>query len=314
MSGVTIPKEWEELCVSTDFSVIRECINNVFRRLLANLLLDFHNPRYRQVKKENKALHRLTDSLPAAFVQYLFGALGFVEHHDTYQFEGSEETLKHADAIFSHLEILVDKEKLEDAERELSQLRHLVAQKSSRASHATTFSPPIVATLTTSTQRKAPAQRDQLDNQQEGIQKDVEEGKLVEVAVRQTLLNTGRIRNSFFEAKDVTIRTMRHGRVYACTEKCGNDCIEVHWHLITGKNMLYAHLAHLSPDGTQLLHLGVEHGYQYNSLPGSQHFGKTIHFSEKLAEKHGKLIHLRHDDKPVATCTYCGRAFSELLL
>ncbi|KPA77621.1 hypothetical protein ABB37_06980 [Leptomonas pyrrhocoris] len=313
MATVTIPQEWVALCASTDSAVIHECINSVFRRLLANLLLDFQNPKYRQVKKTNKALHRLTNSLPNGFVRYLFNTLGFMEHADTFDFQGTAESLKHADEVFSQLENLMDKEAMDAAKYELSQLKVLAAKKAASPSSVPAPSPPVTVKSSIAKGKEC-GREGGLNCQQEDTQKDMEEGKLVEEAVRKTLLNTGRIRNSFFEAKDLTIRTMRHGRVYACTEKCDNECIEVHWHLLTGKNILYSHLAHLSADGTNLLHLGVEHGYQYNTLPGSQHFGKMLHFSEKLTDEHGKLIRLKHDDKPVSACIYCGRLFSELLL
>ncbi|KPI84020.1 hypothetical protein ABL78_6929 [Leptomonas seymouri] len=313
MINIEIPKEWEALCASTNPAVIHECINGVFRRLLANLLLDFQNPKYRQVKKDNKTLYRLTRSLPNDFVKYLFSSLGFAAHNDTFDFQGTEESLKHADEVFSQIENLVDSEKLAAEERELKQLRALAAKKASKPSSAPATSSSI-ATETSTSSRSVVQKESKVYSQQQGTQEDMEEGKLVEDIVRKTLLNTGRIRNSFFEAKDLTIRTMRHGRVYACTHKCGNECIEAHWHLLTGKNILYSHLAHLSADGTQLLHLGVEHGYQYNTLPGSPNFGKMVHFSEKLTDEHGKLIKLKHDDRPTAGCIYCGRLFTDLLL
>lgn len=314
MASVSIPKQWEELCVSTDPAAFHECVDGVFRRLLANLLLDFQNPKYRTVKKGNKTLHRLASPFPDEFIRFLFSCLGFVEHEQTFHFEGSEETLKHADQVYSRLESLVDKVRLDAAERELNQLKTLTGKK---APHPPGIS-AATSTQTVSKLNMAAAKdlekQERLHSQQENTQKDMAEGRLVEEAVRKTLLNTGRIRNSFFEAKDLTVRTMRHGRVYACTEKCGNECLEAHWHLLTGKNILYSYLAHLNADGTRLLHLGVEHGYQYNSLPGSPHFGKMVHFSEKLTDENGKLIRLQHDDRPAASCVYCGRLFSELLL
>lgn len=313
MAEITIPTQWQLLCATPNSSSIHECINNVFRRLLANLLLDFHNPKFRQVKKDNKAVQRTTQHLPHEFVAYLFNSLGFVERADAFVFEGSEESLKRADQVFSALEDLMDREKLENAERDLQQLKSLAVIKAPHYASPSVTPPPASgqpSRLITKVSEREQNQADQL----EGTKQDTKEGTVVAEAVRKTLLNTGRIRNSFFEGKDLTIRTMRHGRVYACTEKCANQCIEVHWHLLTGRNILYSHLAHLSADGTELIHLGVEHGYQYNTLPGSPHFGKMIHFSEKLTDSNGKLLHIKHDDKPSTCCIYCGRPFSELLL
>lgn len=288
-------------------------MNVVFRRLLANLLMDFQNPKFRRVKKDNKALLRTTQSLPKEFVIFLFRSLGFVEHDDTFDFEGSSDSLKHADEVFSYLENLADQQQREAAERDIQQLKTLAAIKASHS--AGTPPPPVHAHSKSWTpMAKENEKKSEALAQLECAEKDLEEGTLVIDAVRKTLLNTGRIRNSFFEGKDLTIRTMRHGRAYACTEKCGNESLEVHWHLLTGRNILYSHLAHLSADGTKVLHLGVEHGYQYNSLPGTPHFGKMIHFSEKLTDENGKLIRNKHDDRPVTCCIYCGRPFSELLL
>ncbi|CAC9454851.1 conserved hypothetical protein [Leishmania infantum JPCM5] len=312
MNAVKLPEEWETLCSTSDAEVIHECINGVFRRLLANLLLDFNNPKFRQVKKDNKALRRLTESLPAGFIEFLFSSIGFAKHEDAFIFEGSLESLKHGDTVLSCIEDSFGKERLQAAQCGLYRLRNLAIKKAENG-----LTQREMATATARLQRARPLPQEEdakRQAQHSGTEKDVAEEHAVKEAVRKTLLNTGRVRNGFFEARDFSVRTMQHGRVYACTKKCPDHCVEAHWHLFTGRNILYSHLAHLSADGTRLLHLGPEHGYQYNSLPGSANFGKMIHFSEKLMDENGRLVHIKNDDKPVTACIYCGRAFAELLL
>ncbi|KAG5511076.1 hypothetical protein GH5_07282 [Leishmania sp. Ghana 2012 LV757] len=311
MDSVTLPVEWEALCVS-DAEVIQDCINGVFRRLLANLLLDFNNPKFRQVKKDNKTLHRLTESLPSGFVEFLFSSIGFVKHDDAFIFEGSPESLVRGDTVLSHIERTFDKEKHQDAEYALMRLRHLGRQRVE--SHSTPREVTPALTLPSRVEAFPEENDSKFQSQHCGREEDVMEERALEETVRKTLLNTGRVRNGFLGARDFNVRIMRYGRVYVCTEKCPDSCIEVHWHLLTGRNILYSHLAHLSDNGTQLLHLGPEHGYQYNSLPGSANFRKMIHFSEKLIDENGKLVYVKTDDKPVTTCIYCGRAFAKLLL
>lgn len=144
------------------------------------------------------------------------------------------------------------------------------------------------------------------------IQEDFDEVAHLQEIARRTLLTTGRVRNCFFEAKHFSLRRMSHGRVYACSEKCDNSFLEAHWHLVSGKNMLYAHVAHLSADGTKLLHLGHEFGYQYNLIPGMTNFGKTVNFSTKLISPNGKLLINEHPNKVVENCIYCGQNLQKI--
>ncbi|KAG5485534.1 hypothetical protein LSCM1_07620 [Leishmania martiniquensis] len=312
MASIKLPEEWESLCTGTDAEVVLNSINGVFRRLLSNLLLDFNNHRFRQVRKHNKILQRLTASLPDSFVEFLFSSMGFVKHGDAFIFEGSLESLMHGDALFSLIEQTFEKKKLHDAESALHRLRHLAKQRAESNSVAIAMTPAqaLPSRVRTLSEAEILGPPSKSCDREE----DVTERRALEETVRKTLLNTGRVRNGFFGARDFSVRTMRRGRVYACTERCPDSYIEAHWHLSTGRNIVYSHLAHLSADGTRLQHLGPEHGYQYNSLPGSENFRKTIHFSEKLVDENGKLLYVKTDDKPVTACIYCGRAFAELLL
>ncbi|GET86358.1 hypothetical protein, conserved [Leishmania tarentolae] len=312
MSDVNLPVEWETVCNTADTEIIRECIDSVFRRLLANMLLEFENPKFRQVKKDNKVLNRLTQSLPSGFIEFLFSSIGFVKHDDVFIFEGSLETLKHGDAVLTYIEDSLGRKKLHAVESQLHCLRKLAATKA-KNNPTPTETAPVTSRLqrAQNTFQEGDAKH---HTQPKGTEMDLTEEQAIKEVVRNTLLKTGRVRNSFFEARDFTVRTMNNGRVYACTEKCPVDCVEAHWHFLTGRNILYAHLAHLSADGARLLHLGPEHGYQYNSLPGSTNFGKMTHCNEKLMDENGRLLYIKHDDTPVKVCIYCGRPFAELLL
>ncbi|KAG5510575.1 hypothetical protein JKF63_06872 [Porcisia hertigi] len=311
MSEFTLPEEWRSLCSSENAEGIRECITSVFRRLLSNLLLEFNNPKFRQVKKDNNTLRRFSSSLPEGFVDFLFWSIGFVKRGDTFSFEGSMESLKQGDAILTHIEESVERERLRAVEWDLDRLRRFAAERTKNSLLPKETPPPpalppraqlsLMKTETNQAKPSVPAE-------------DLADGEAVKETVRKTLLNTGRLRNSFFDARDFVVRSMRHGRSYACTQKCSDHCVEAHWHLLTGRNIVYSHLAHLSADGTRLLHLGPEHGYQYNSLPGSENFRKMVHFSEKLMDENGKLVAVKTNDKSVKACIYCGRAFAELLL
>lgn len=309
MSERKLPEEWKTVCLALDRDAIHRCLNGVFRRLLSNLLLNFENDKFRQVKKDNPSVKYFTEGLPQNFVTYLFQVLGFVSSDGVYLFQGSKEQLKQTDAVYSEIETIIDR----DTEVIVKDLRRLQDRNSrtSLVEENKRLSDPPNAELKS---KKSSGYNRQEYDAGESSKADFSEAAPLVETVRSTLWNTGRIRNCFFEARDFTVRTMNHGRVYACSEKCDRGCLEAHWHLLSGKGMLYSFVAHLSPDGTQLLHMGLEHGYQYNSLPGSAHFGKTIHFSEKAVDENGSISYLKHPNKPVAQCVYCGELFSKLFL
>jgi hypothetical protein len=147
---------------------------------------------------------------------------------------------------------------------------------------------------------------------------DFEEVRGLVEATQRTLHFTGRLRNYSFEARHYTLRRMAHGRVFACAsptqEACGNELLEAHWHVING-NILYGYVAHFTAAGDSVVHIGPEYGFQYNAMPGTPHFGKTILFSVKQIDPStGVVSRLEHPNKPVETCVFCDRPFSSLFL
>lgn len=127
--------------------------------------------------------------------------------------------------------------------------------------------------------------------------------------IKKTLHVTGRVRNASFSGIDFVATVMKDGRVHVC--QCADDSIEVHWHVKTA-NMLYAHAAHVSPDGETVLHMCPELGYQYNAVPRTENFQRTVLMSRKDVDVDGKL--LSHDTPNTAQdrCLYCRRSFDDL--
>ncbi|KAH9586316.1 PUB domain [Trypanosoma melophagium] len=295
---------------------LEKAISLVFRRLLANILLDPDNPKFRVVRRENNFIRNVLVQIPDSVEDTLFNNIGYKleknsDSEPIYVFNGDREKLKTSDRFLSSIE-----EKIEEVKR-----RNIVFQ-----------TPPLETKVGEKTEERREAIL-------QGLRKDAEERKKgfndnrissfkdlfnpndfksvehLKENSRRTLLNTGRIRNSLFEGRHYTLRRMTHGRVYACKDGCAIDCLEAHWHLFSGKNLMYSFVAHLSPDASKVLHLGVEHGYQYNSLPGTENFGKTILFSSKrLNETDGSLEFLEHPNRSCETCVYCAVPFSELFL
>ncbi|CCW64579.1 unnamed protein product [Phytomonas sp. EM1] len=287
---------------------VSTAINKVFRPLLSNLLLNFDEPKFRKIRIENPVIKRYTEGLSHNFRDYLFSVLKFSESSKEpgfWIFLGDINDLKDADSVFSAIEKYFNEKK--------PKLLNLPSRRRKAEPHPSHIKVALPASQGVSFTCSPHGKSDELFNSP-FMEKDFEAvSHLTEIA-SQTLLNVSRVRNCFFDAKTFTLRQMLHGRVYVCTENCENYCLEAHWHLFSGKGLVYAYVAHLSSDAKQLLHLGIEYGYQYNSLPGSSNFGKTINFSQKLLSTDGKLIINNHPNKPVDSCIYCGVSFSKIFL
>lgn len=265
----------------------------VFRRLVANLLLNFEDKKFREVRRDNPVLVRSTNLLPSDIVEDLFTVIGFeLSDTNTFIFNGTRETLLQGEKFYSFLE------------------ESLGSKRSFQPLHP----PPLLKKEFCSSVvlSKASTLEEKQQFSTSRIKDDFDSVVGLKDIVRTTLLKTGRVRNSFFEARDFSLRRMSNGRVYACSSKCDNLCLEAHWHLISGKNLMYSHIAHLSPDGSLLLHLGHEVGYQYHMIPGLPHFGKTINFNTKLLSPDGKLISNDHPNRVVDSCIYCGKSLEKL--
>lgn len=284
------------MSVEPDFTIfiphssqVLNALQKVFRRLLSNLLLDFDNPKYQVVKKNNAVLARNISNLPENITEKLFEVIGFQMTDDnTYLFRGTKKTLLEADKFYSQIE-----DRLAPKSKSSFQPLPLPSKKEL---------PPQAHAHHTSNAKEVVSQNESSPF----VTEDFESVTDLQEIVRKTLLKTGRIRNCFFEANYYSLRRMSHGRVYVCSEKCDNTCLEAHWHLLSGRNILYSHVAHLSSDGLKVLHLGFEVGYQYHMIPGMGNFGKSVNFSTKLLSSEGKLLRNEHPNKVCDSCIYCG--------
>lgn len=304
----------EEIVEQCPPEALSNAISTVFRRLLANILLDPENKKFHVVRKENTVIRTALQQLPDSVIETLFAVLGFVSDvnakcEKVYVFNGDKEKLTDADRFFSYLEECLEKQKNK------SKLFHLPLLETHEDCENNERRKQILHEFQQDIQRRK-EETGRKSSLSEAFHSDdfLSVQSLVEKA-RRTLLNTGRIRNIFFEERDFSLRRMLHGRVYACKEGCGVEFLEAHWHLFSGKNILYSYVAHLAPDASAVIHLGVEHGYQYNLLPGTKNFRKTVNFSSKKVNKEsGALEYVEHPDRPCEACVYCGVSFSQLFL
>ncbi|RNF00081.1 hypothetical protein TraAM80_07823 [Trypanosoma rangeli] len=308
--------EADNILLNSSPDVLSRAISSVFRRLVANLLLDFENQKYHVVRAENKLIRDALKPLSSAVVEALFTGIGFDQSKNAnseviYILTGDEEKIQAADRFLSRLE-----EGIESIKRKELELQLLSPRARKHREEEERRQQILQEIRRNAIERKGEAARSGLATSMTVMHPEdfssVE--NLIEPA-RRTLLRTGRVRNCLFEGRHFTLRCMIHGRAYACKEGCEADALEAHWHLFTGKNLMYAYVAHLSQDASTLIHLGVEHGYQYNSLPGTKNFRQTVHFSAKRTnELTGALEYIDHPDRPSKVCIYCGVPFSELFL
>lgn len=293
---------------SADPEAILFAINEVFRTLLANLLNNIDNPRFRMVRAKNTRLLRCTSKLSDECVVFLFGLIGF--HLDSkgevFNFDGNRETVKEADKQLSAIEAFM-KVKRGD--------RPVIAVPSRAAEREAEKAEILKEIREDKVARLEEREEDVKNSSPIDYTKDYGVDEATKDVVKKTLLKTGRIRNSFFEGKDFTTRRMSGGMVYACgtSETCNEKGIEAHWHLETSKNGIYSFIVHLNAEGTVVSHMGPEYGYQYNTLPGTKNFGKVVLFSEKLVTPDGKLLYVKHPETVVESCIYCGAPFSRLM-
>nr|CCC95845.1 unnamed protein product [Trypanosoma congolense IL3000] len=308
-------EEAERILVASPPDPLGHAITRVFRPLLANILLDNENPKFHVVRKNNKLIKSVLQRLPESVVQTLFDAIDFKlecrnDSEMIYTFGGDVQKLSMSDNFFSYIE-----EKLR--ERRLGTSR---------------FQPPLASRVELDWKERKDALIQEIRRDIDERRRDINESRLAKAQdalchddftsveslkekSRLTLLNRGRLRNSLFGCQHFSLRRMTHGRAYVCKEGCPADFLEAHWHLFTGRNMLYSHIAHLTPDGSTAVHVGVEHGYQYNSIPGTVNFRETIHFSAKrVNEESGALDLLEHPNQPRTACVYCGVPFSKLFI
>ena len=337
----------------------------VYRRVLANLLLDPENPKFRQLKESNAMIKRcllelpeinlehITDRGPAAGVGSssrpsmlhvgltLFSWIGMRRLDETVPLgdgmlvvpdgtagitSGDKSRLLQGDALLTLVEDRMA------ANKKSAQLlksvgdvdvlpgRRRQAAERDRQLHVEQLRREQELDATVRERAADVRQRsgEAAAQQQLFHQSDFDEVRHLIEVTRKTLHFTGRLRNYSFDAKHYSLRRMNHGRVFACatatSAACPNTFLEAHWHVING-NILYGYVAHLSENGDSVLHIGPEYGYQYNTMPGTPNFGKTVLFAVKVIDPStGVVSKLDHPNRPVETCIFCDKPFSILLL
>lgn len=306
-------------------------LQHVCRPLLANLLRQFDNKQFHEVKPTSKLLSEAHDAIGPSVLSQLMCAIGFIRNGGSVEsrwvFQGSLDRAVVAERWLSSVE---------DA------LRGVVAGHAASSSPATAEDDILFKSLSKAgenrrkkaeddrraevehlrlkglqeARERAERERNEQAAQlalQQGLRQDFEDAAHLEETARSTLHNTGRHRNASFSAKHFQLRVMRHGRSFACNT-CDDACIEVHWHVVSG-SLLYAYCVHMSPDATRILHTGYEHAYQYNTIPGTDHFRRTIWMTTKhVNEETGLIDLLQHHTKPVDRCIYCNELFRTLFL
>ncbi|KAG8340715.1 hypothetical protein TRVL_08457 [Trypanosoma vivax] len=309
-------EEADRLLQGCSLDVLHVSISKVFRRLLANILLQPKDSRYHVVRKNNIHIRSALNGLSSEAENCLFNLIGFKlelnqDSEEVYVFHGDIETLSTSDKFLSYLEERIDCMKLSQSGIQQVPLLSRGSQKLNARRES------VIQKFGCTAKRQEEKVSNSVDTSTQSVfcDEDFSSVDHLKEKARLTLLNTGRVRNSLFNGRHFSLRRMKHGRVYVCKEDCGVDFLEAHWHLFSSRNLLYSYIAHLTPDASAMVHMGVEHGYQYNSLPGTENFRKTIHFSAKrLNSASGQLEYIEHPNKPSETCVYCGVTFTELFL
>jgi hypothetical protein len=357
------------MCLNKEGAVRNALLQAVARPLLSNLLRDFNNEKFHEVKSTSKLLTRAESTVGSALVTQVMRCLCFrlvpaAAAADDVEAPSSTASLSGTWTFGSTPHLTADERRseLRRAEAWLSRFedavlgQELVARRGSALDGSRVVEPSLKSSTGTRgededdphdaflSQGEKRRQQQQAERQEEvrriharhlaeareraaaesnelaeraalhgGLAQDKQEVAHLVATARSTLHNTGRLRNASFEAKHFQLRSMRHGRSFACTS-CPPDAIEAHWHVING-SLLYAYCVHLSADASKVLHLGYEHAYQYNTIPGTEHFGRTVWMTTKhIDDTTGQIALLQHHTKPVDRCVYCNEEFRLLFL
>lgn len=326
----------EGLVLSGKRSDVSEAIATVLRPLISNLLREPQNPKFRRVRSANPKIASALASISGG--DQLMRVAGFTMVSDLekgeqfWHFEGDSASLLRAERAISALEeasndrgAQVDRcdDRNFSDEMPLLKSRAAARNEEERRERLAALEKRAAADAREVEERRA-AERDALDEERRQ-QADFAAGSQLVDQARLTIHHTGRLRNASFGASNFTVRSMRHGRSFACT--CPPENLEAHWHVRTS-NLLYSYLVHLNPDASAVVHVGDEHGYQYNTLPGTEHFGKTIHIAHRRIVKNSTpvtsggaedpssesktAIDHRAPNVPVTACHYCGVSFDTL--
>lgn len=327
---------------------LREAIERICRPLLANLYRDPSNEKYHQVKQQSPLLTRWTEALGEDIMVELLGRIGFGKT-TTSAAAGKEEVSTGEDGVFRFAApsaVLVRSLRassspttvqalLKSADAFLDTLSHTIEQTVTQAKWK--GAPPLLRSVhdedgaaaaatqraveqivqqrqleSLALEREARASAEEAVQRQKHLEEDVASALPFVELSRRTIHLTGRLRNASFQAKHYTLTRMTHARSYLC--HCPADHLEAHWHVVSG-NLLYAYVVHLTADATAVVHTGEEHSYQYDSLPGSATFQKYLMLTvKKVDSETGKLEMLKHVQKAVEVCAYCGVPLKHLFL
>jgi hypothetical protein len=308
-------------------ALLSQAINPVCRPLLANLIRDPANPRFGSVRCANA---KIAAALGFPGVLAWFKLCGFVQ--ETSEIESSNSGGGGATATATVSEVMLvwkgTKEALQAGNKALSvaedaieegkqaKLRSGQQTHSLRSRKAEQEKDDAKARILEQLERDRAAvgrreeQRLEEEKQQLLQEADFEEVKHLEEAAKKTLHYHGRIRNASYNAEHFKLRRMTHGRAHVCSVGCPNDYIEAHWH-VRNAALLYSYVVHLNADATEVIHQGPEDGYQYNSLPGTPHFGKTLFISTKVVDSAGK-VKCETPNTSVEFCRHCMVSFRKL--
>jgi hypothetical protein len=290
----------------SDRETVTLLCRTTLRTIFANILREPENVKFQRLRKSNPKIGIILGFECLTNLLHLAGFYTDPTDRDYLMVESSTavDSVKRAEEVLSKFEEIVAQEAL--AKLPLLPSRPTLAQEQERA-HQQALAKIQQDRL--ETERRL--QMEKLCSQEEQLQKsdfDSVAG-LIENA-KKAIHFHGRLRNQLFDGVHFTLRRMKHGRALGC--ECEGECLEAHWHVRTA-SLLYAYCVHLSPDGSSVLHSGPEYGYQYNSLPGTEHFGKTIHMSTKRILP-DRSVECTNPNKPVDCCQYCQVPFRKLYL
>jgi len=264
-------------------------VRDVLRVLLANLLLHPNEAKYRTLREANPTIARAI-ALPG--VRQWLTVCGFVRCGSnadvTYEFRGNGPTLALGDDLLSRFEQAVR------VEEPSSSATGRIEQRRSEATTtraAATPQSPLTSVPKRDRELDVLSPSDPLMEQ-----------------VSRTVHRKGRLRNAYCDARDTTLRRMTTWRALLCG--CPPNNLELHFHT-RNSTFMYAFIIHVSADGTNVVHVGPELGYQYASIPGTSHFKKTVFMSEKTVDEAGVVTCIQQE-KVCDGCGYCNVPFGSL--
>ena len=321
---------FEEYIKSNDvFSVkTRDVIKSVLLPIVKNLIKFPDNLKYKTLKSSNKKISDAINNSKLTLVT--FKAIGFIYNTDTGNYtchsgSNSIERLKtiadKLDQVMRHNEMKVSKNGTsKDNEKQSNgNLKHKIGKSMVYSNYCSKKCEDKLALEEV---------RRQIQQDRENKRKSCNElvSKLTLKSTEETLTDLThlipvakksihlheRLRNMAFDAKHFTLKRISQAKIYnfcgnewgpiSTSCECPGEGLVAHWHTV-GASIVYSYLVHLNSDATTVIHSGPVHGYQYNSLPGTDTFGKYTHTSVKITIN-GK-VECYNPNQPATHCNYC---------